>query len=40
VPLLDRYQAHAAGIAAGFLTVNEARQLEDLPPLAQGGAVA
>jgi HK97 family phage portal protein len=40
VTLLDRYQAHAAGIAAGFLTVNEARQLEDLPPLAQGGAVA
>jgi HK97 family phage portal protein len=40
VTLLDRYQAHAAGIAAGFLTINEARQLEDLPPLPEGGAVA
>jgi HK97 family phage portal protein len=40
VTLLDRYQAHAAGIQAGFLTINEARELEDLPPLQQGGAVA
>ncbi len=40
--LLDRYQAHKVGIEAGFLTVNEARAYEDLPPLPepQGGAVA
>ena len=38
--LLDRYQAHKLGIEAGFLTVNEARAYEDLPPLQQGGAVA
>jgi HK97 family phage portal protein len=29
-----RYQAYATGIAAGFLTVDEVRALEDLPPLA------
>lgn len=29
----DRYEAHATGIAAGFLTVDEARELEDLRPL-------
>jgi HK97 family phage portal protein len=40
VTLKDRYEAHATGIAAGFLTVNEARQLEDLAPLPEGGAVA
>jgi HK97 family phage portal protein len=40
VALKDRYEAHQIGIAAGFLTVNEARQLEDLPPLPEGGAVA
>lgn len=34
--LAARYQAHATGIAAGFLTVNEARDLEDLPPLPGG----
>jgi HK97 family phage portal protein len=28
-----RYEAHEIGIRAGFLTVNEARALEDLPPL-------
>lgn len=28
-----RYQAHATALAAGFLTVNEVRALEDLPPL-------
>lgn len=28
-----RYAAHAVGIDAGFLTVNEARELEHLPPL-------
>jgi HK97 family phage portal protein len=40
--LLDRYTAHKLGIEAGFLTVNEARELEDRPPLppAEGGAVA
>jgi HK97 family phage portal protein len=38
--LLDRYQAHKVGIEAGFLTVNEARELEDRPPLPEGGAVA
>src|SRR5262249_60610009 len=32
---LDRYMAHQLGIEAGFLQVNEARALEDLPPLAQ-----
>lgn len=35
----DRYDAHAVGISAGFLTIDEARALEDLHPLApQGGA--
>jgi len=34
--LEDRYAAAASGIAAGFLTVNEARRLEDLPPMAEG----
>jgi HK97 family phage portal protein len=33
---LERYQAHEIGIRAGFLTVNEARDLEDLPPLPGG----
>jgi HK97 family phage portal protein len=31
--LQTRYAAHAAGIAAGFLTRNEARQMENLPAL-------
>lgn len=31
--LQTRYSAHAAGIAAGFLTRNEARQMENLPIL-------
>lgn len=31
--LRDRYEAHKLGIEAGFLTINEARALEDLPPL-------
>jgi HK97 family phage portal protein len=30
---LERYQAHAAGIAAGFLTTAEVREMEDLPEL-------
>lgn len=40
--LKDRYEAHQIALAAGFMTVNEVRALEDLPPLAesQGGAVA
>ena len=40
VALKDRYDAHKTGIDAGFLTVNEARELEDRPPLPEGGAVA
>jgi HK97 family phage portal protein len=40
VALKDRYEAHKTGIEAGFLTVNEARDLEDRPPLPEGGAVA
>ena len=31
--LQTRYAAHAAGISAGFLTRNEARQMENLPTL-------
>jgi HK97 family phage portal protein len=38
--LRDRYEAHRTGIEAGFLTVNEARELEDRPPLPEGGATA
>jgi HK97 family phage portal protein len=45
--LLDRYQAHKLGIEAGWLTRNEARELEDRPaipgldaPTPPGGAVA
>jgi HK97 family phage portal protein len=30
----ERYAAHQVGIDAGFLTVNEVRAMEDLPPLA------
>jgi HK97 family phage portal protein len=33
VALKDRYEAHKIGIEAGFLTKNEARELEDRPPL-------
>lgn len=29
----ERYEAHKVGIEAGFLTVDEVRRLEDLPPL-------
>lgn len=29
----ERYTAHQIGLAAGFLTVNEVRRLEDLPPI-------
>lgn len=33
VDLKTRYEAHAIGIASGFLLKNEARDLEDRPPL-------
>jgi HK97 family phage portal protein len=33
VALRDRYEAHRIGIEAGFLTRNEARELENRPPL-------
>lgn len=29
----SRYEAHSIGLAAGFLTVNEVRELEDRPPI-------
>jgi HK97 family phage portal protein len=32
----ERYQAHATAINAGFMTVNEARAKENLPPVAGG----
>jgi len=32
--LKTRYEAHAIAIASGFRTVNEVRELEELPPLA------
>lgn len=35
---LTRYQAHAAGITSGFLTVDEARELEDRAPLPEAPA--
>jgi HK97 family phage portal protein len=42
--LKERYEAHEIALRAGFLTVNEVRELEDRPPLAQParplGAVA
>jgi HK97 family phage portal protein len=31
--LRDRYEAHKVALEAGFLTVNEVRELEDRPPL-------
>jgi HK97 family phage portal protein len=34
--LTDRYDSYATGISSQFLTVNEARALEDLPPVAWG----
>lgn len=36
--LKTRYEAHQIGLTAGFLTVNEVRALEDLPPI-EGGDV-
>jgi phage portal protein BeeE len=39
--LKSRYEAHEIAIRAGFLTVNEVRELEDRGPLPDdGGAVA
>jgi HK97 family phage portal protein len=38
--LKSRYEAHRIAIEAGFLTVNEVRELEDRGPLTEGGAVA
>ncbi len=35
--LRDRYEAHRIAIEAGFLTRNEVRELEDRPPLSEGG---
>jgi HK97 family phage portal protein len=34
--LKDRYEADAIGIVNGFLTINEARSFEDLPPVSWG----
>ena len=34
-----RYDAHATALSAGFLTVNEVREIENLPPLAGGDAL-
>lgn len=34
--LKDRYESYTAGIASKFLTINEARRLEDLPPVPWG----
>jgi HK97 family phage portal protein len=36
----ERYEAHEIGIRAGFLTRDEVRDLEDRPPLPEGGAIA
>lgn len=37
--LKDRYESYAVGIATGFMTPNEARRLEDMPPLPGGDQV-
>jgi HK97 family phage portal protein/HK97 family phage prohead protease len=34
--LLARYQAHSEGVRGGFLTPNEVRAIEDLPPMPLG----
>jgi HK97 family phage portal protein len=38
--LKSRYEAHKIGIDAGFLTPNEARGLEDLPPMSGDAATS
>jgi HK97 family phage portal protein len=38
VDLKTRYEAHEIGLRAGFLTLAEVRELEDRPPLPEGGA--
>jgi HK97 family phage portal protein len=37
VDTTTRYNAHASALGAGWMTVNEVRELEDLPPLGAGG---
>lgn len=37
--LLSRYQAHGEGVTKGFLAPNEARALEDLPPIDGGDSL-
>jgi HK97 family phage portal protein len=37
VDLKSRYEAHEIAIRAGFLTINEVRELEDRGPLPEGG---
>ena len=37
--LLNRYQAHREGVQGGFMTPNEARALEELPPQDGGDAL-
>lgn len=34
---LTRYQAHSLALTAGWITPNEVRRMEDLPPLPEGG---
>lgn len=36
----SRYEAHQIGLSGGFLTVNDVRRLEGLPPLAGGDVLA
>ena len=36
----SRYDAHSTALTAGFLTVNEVRKIENLPPVAGGDVVA
>jgi HK97 family phage portal protein len=38
--LRDRYDSYAVGITNGFITVDEARRLEDLAPLSGSGAMS
>jgi len=36
----ERYDAHKVALDAGFMTIGEVRQLEDLPPMPQGASQA